>query len=166
MKDFWITAWPLSTYYAAYIDLRKSLPHKNESGVMENHPGYPYWIPEQRYLANINDYIDVISNIEYDEFIIDDPFLKKPLIKFGVEKGKSGIYDGKLGNGMIFLQYTKDLLAYRKRDDGLLGIESISGKLDTRLSIAENLKKKGLFPDHIKKTNKKNANFSSLGELK
>lgn len=166
MKDItWTTMWPLSRYYAAYIDLKKSVPHKNELGIVENRPGYPYWIPEQRYLANVNDYLDVISNIKHDEFIFNDPISQKPLLKFWVEKGKSAIYDGKLGNGMIFLQYNIDeLLAIRKRDDGLLGIQSIH--IDTRLSIAENLKKPGLFPRGIKTTNKHDANFSNLVKLK
>ncbi len=57
-KITWIIAWPLSSYYAAYIDLKKSLPHRNAQGIMENLPGYPYWIPEQRYLANERDYIE------------------------------------------------------------------------------------------------------------
>lgn len=162
-KD-WIIAWPLSSYWAAYIDPKKSLPHKNEKGFLENSRGLPFWIPEQRYLANENDYINAIVNLDCEVHTVNDPRTGKPLIRFRVEKGKKGVHNGKIGNGMIFLEYTPDLLAYRKRENGLLGIESISG-FDTRLGKAEYLKNPDMFPAHIRRTNDKEANFSQFDTI-
>lgn len=162
-KFSWITVWPIGTYYAAYIDPIKSLPHKTPKNTLENQLSLPFWIPEQRYLANLEDYLDVIKSIKTDEFVFEDPVLKRPLIKYRVEKGKSAIYDGKIGNGMVYLQYSSiDLLAWRKRDDGLLGVESLSGAVDTRLSKSEFMRKPKKFPVIIRKTNKEDANFSKL----
>lgn len=169
-KIIWTYAWPLSRYHAAYIDIKKSLPHMTPEGPMENLNGLPYWIPLQRYLTGFNDYIDAISEIDFDEHIISDPVTNLPLLRFRVEKGKSAIYDGQQGNGMLLLEYTQYLRSYRKRDDGLLGIEGKTKGLDTRLSKAEYLKNPGKFADtfnidDIQKTNSKEANFTNLVEL-
>lgn len=170
IKIVWTRAWPLSRYYAAYIDLKKSLPHKTPEGTMENLLGLPYWIPQQRYLTGIEDYIDAISEIQFDEFTISDPVLNVPLIRFRVEKGKSPIYDSEVGNGMLLFEYTQFLRSYRKREDGLLGIEGKTKGLDTRLGKAEYLKNPDKFADtfnidEIQKTNSQEANFSNLAEL-
>lgn len=159
------TVWPLNSYFASYTDPKKSLPHRGLSGVLENPKGLPYWIPEQRYLADYEDYLSVIEKIDKDEFVIVDPFLDRPIIKYWVEKGKSGVYDGIPGNGMIDFQYTEDLMSYRKREDGLLGIESIS-HLDTRLSRSEYLKSPTKYPLGISKTTPDQANFSNLDKIK
>lgn len=152
-------AYPLNTYFAAYCDPRKSLPHKTEAGLIENPRGLAFWTPEQRYIANIEDYLDLISQLDLVEHEIKDPESQMVLIKFFVEKGKSGVWNGKIGNGMIAMQYTEHLMAYRKRDDGLLGLESNSGLLDTRLSKSEKLKKPNVFPSIVPTTNTLEANF-------
>ena len=162
----WIEVKALSSYFAAYVDQKKSLPHRGENGLIENPRALPFWIPEQRYLADLNDYKDQISKLKLVEHIVNDPFLNRPIIKFYVEKGRSAIYDGKLGNGMILLQYTADLMAYRKREDGTLGLESISGLLDTRLSVAEAIKYPKKFPKNVRKTTKEEANFSNFDKIK
>ena len=103
-KTQWITAWPLSSYWAAYIDPKKSLPHKNEKGFLENQRGLPFWVPLQRYLANVNDYLDCISELKLVEHVIEDPYTGKPLLRFKTEKGQKGIYHpDKFGSGMILL---------------------------------------------------------------
>lgn len=162
----WITAWPLSSYWAAYIDPKKSLPHKNEKGFIENPKGLPFWIPEQRYLTNVADYIDVLAELKLVEHVINDPKTGRPLIRFKTEKGKKAIHSGVLGHGMILLEYTPDLLAYRKRENGILGIESISG-FDTRLGKAEYMKNPDKFPSHVelRKTNDREANFSEFDTI-
>lgn len=159
----WTYAWPLSGYYAAYCDPIKSLPHKGPSGVVENPQGLPFWTPLQRYLVSYEDYLDVISEMDLEEFIIEDPVLDQPLAKFYVENGKSAIWDGNVGNGMINFQYNLPaLLSYRKRSDGLLGLESISGVFDTRLSNREYLAKPELYPKNVRRTTTDDANFSTL----
>ena len=161
----WTYAWPLSSYYCAYIDPVKSLPHQTPAGTIENPKGLPFWVPLQRYLANIEDYLDVISQMDLVEYTVNDPSTGDPLISFMVEKGKSAIWDGNLGNGMIAFKYNLPLLmSYRKRDDGLLGLETLSRSIDTRLSISEDLKKPGVFPPNVPKTNTEDANFSNLGD--
>ena len=161
----WTYAWPLSSYYCAYIDPVKSLPHQTPAGTIENPKGLPFWIPLQRYLANIEDYLDVISQMDLVEHTINDPVSDEPLISFMVENGKTATWNGELGNGMFALKYNLPLLmSYRKRDDGLLGLETLSRSIDTRLSISEDLKKPGVFPANLPKTNTEDANFSNLGD--
>jgi hypothetical protein len=63
---------------------------------------------------------------------------------------------------MIDLQYSPELWAYRKRADGLLGIESFGA--DTRLSDEEKIKNPDKYPLKVVATSKEEANFSSLTE--
>lgn len=159
--DRWVYARPISTYYAAYIDQAKSKPYQNALGIVENLSGLPFWIPTQEFLTSFDKYLEKVGELQLVEHIVYDPFMGVPLIKFFVEEGKSGIWDGKVGNGMIAMQYTDHLMAYRKREDGLLGLESISGMVDTRLSVVEALKYPDRFPPAVKKTTKTQANFGS-----
>jgi len=159
----WTYAKPLTTYYAAFIDPVKSVPHQLPGGI-ENMKGLPFWIPTQEYLVNYDKYLEKVGELDLVEHIVYDPFLEKPLVKFFTVNGKSGVWDKKhpeSGNGMLALQFSKYLTAYRMRQDGLLGLESLSGMVDTRLSLAEALKKPEMFPANVKRTNKIQANFSS-----
>lgn len=158
----WMYAKPLSTYYAAFVDPRKSVPHQTPSGI-ENVKGLPFWTPTQEYLVNFEAYLDKVGELNLVEHVVFDPFIGEPLIKFYVVDGKQGIWDKKpeSGNGMVALQYTEHLMSYRMRQDGLLGLESISGKVDTRLSKAEALKTPDLFPAYVNKTTKTQAKFGS-----
>jgi hypothetical protein len=152
-------AWPLSSYYSAYVDLKKSVPHLVK-GKLENPKGLAYWIPLQRYLVDLNDYLEVIKELQLDKHDVFDPETKKLVVRFCTVKGKSGIFDGKEGNGIVDLQYSQQLLAYRKRKDGLMGIESPS--IDTRLSVKEKEKHPDKYPLRVKGTDSKEANFSSF----
>lgn len=158
----WTQAYPLSTYFAAYIDPVKSKPYIGSDGRLQNTLGLSYWIPAQRYIADLEDYQRLYSELELIEFVVNDPVIEKPLIKYYVEKGKKGVFDGQAGNGMIALQYTQFLMAYRKREDGLLGLESVSGQVDTRLSKFEMEKYPGVFPKHTKTTSAKEAHYGSV----
>ena len=153
-------AWPLHTYYAAYIDFKKSVPHLVK-GEVENPRGLPYWKPLGRYLVSVEDYLNVIEDFDLEEHVIIDEHTGNELIRFFVEKGKSAIYDGKEGNGMFAMKYTPSLMAYRKRKDGLLGLEAVGGFVDTRLSIDEKQKHPDKYPINVRATDKDEANFNS-----
>lgn len=153
-------AWPLNTYYAAYIDPAKSVPYV-KNGELMNPKSLPYWKPKKRYLADIKDYLEVIEELELEEHIIRDENTDNELIRFYTEKGKSAIWDGKEGNGMIAMKYTPSLIAYRKRKDGLIGLEAVGGFVDTRLSVDEKTKHPDKYPMNVRATDKDEANFNS-----
>jgi hypothetical protein len=158
-------AYPLSTYYSAYIDPKKSVPHYDK-GKLVNEKGLAWWIPEERYLVDLDDYLKAIEELKLETYEIINPASNKTLAEFEVVKGKSAIWDGEEGNGMVAFRYSSELLAYRRREDGLLGLEAIGGLVDTRLSKKEKEKFPGRFPADIKATTPQEANFSSLKTIK
>lgn len=148
-------AWPLNTYFASNLDNKKSNPHI-KNGKMQNPKGLPYWKPKKRYLVNIEDYLNVIKDLDLEEHTIVDQNTGNILIKFFVEKGKSGIKDG-----MIAMKYSRYLMSYIKRKDGLLGLEAVGGFIDTRLSVEEKTKHPDKYPIMVRGTDSEEANFNS-----
>lgn len=153
-------AYPLTTYYSAYVDQKKSVPYIDKSGQLQNPRGLAFWTLENRYLENIDDYLNVIKKLELELHEVNDPKTEKLICKFYTVKGKSGVWDGKEGNGMVDFQYTNQLWAYRKRKDGLLGIEGFG--VDTRLGEDEKKAHPDRYPLEVRGTNKLEANFSSI----
>ncbi len=156
-----LTYAPLNHYFAAYLDPVKSLPHIVD-GRLENPRGLGFWIPGQRYIANMQDYLGLIANLEMTEHVVTDPNDGEILLKFFVANGRTARWTGEVGDGMIALQYIlPKVVSLRKREDGLLGIETVEQLIDTRLSVAEKLQKPELFPGNEPTTTSDVANFSS-----
>ena len=134
-------AFPPQSYHCRYIDLNKSKPHIDEAGKLANRNGLPFWKPANRYIVDVNDFVNLLGNFELDEYVVKCKVCGLELATYFVEKNTVGSEDGILG-----LKYTQHLLAYRPRMDGLLGLECICGLVDTRLSTKGKLRYPGRFP--------------------
>lgn len=58
---------------------------------------------------------------------------------------------------IVDFRYTQDLMAYRQRPDGVIGLECICGRNDTRLSKDEKSKNPDMFPEWVVSTDKAEA---------
>jgi len=150
-------AYPPQSYHCRHIDLEKSKPFINTlTGNLENKEGLPFWKPIERYLANLDDFLGQLKNLDLEEYVVKCKSCGLELVTFFVEKNTTGREDGILG-----LKYTQHLLAYRPREDGLLGLECVCGYGDTRLSTEEKLKYPDKFPDNVLSTSEDEAHFNN-----
>lgn len=153
----WTLAYPPQSYRCRYIDLNKSKPYINSVGGMENRLGLPYWIKAERHIANQDDFIDLVGKLDTDQFTLSCKHCGLVLAKFLIEKNTKGSEDG-----ILKLEYTQHLLAYRPREDGLLGFECICGFGDTRLGSQEKLRYPLNFPKHARSSGYNEAKFNNV----
>lgn len=156
----YVYAYPPQTFNSRYVDHKKSMPYVDSLGVMRNKERLPYWKPEERYIANLEDYRNLLSEIDTEEHVVYCKYCGLELVKFLTEKGMSGVEDGILG-----LQYTQSLMSYRPREDGTLGLECVCGQTDTRLSTQEKIKYPQKFSGVMKTSNKEEATFNNKNSL-
>lgn len=150
-------AYPPQSYFCRYVDLNKSKPFVDPStGKLENKDNLPFWIPADRHLKDLRDFLNQLQNLELDEYVVRCSFCGLELATYFVEKGTNGRKDGILG-----LKYTQHLLAYRPREDGLLGLECVCGLGDTRLSEYEKSKYPFKFPEKAPSTKEEEAHFNT-----
>ena len=153
-------AYPPQSFNSRHIDSYKSKPYVDSLGVMRNKERLPYWKPAERYIANLEDYQNLLDSLQTDEHTIYCQYCGLELVSFLTEKGMVGLQDGILG-----LKYTQHLMAYRPREDGALGLECICGQTDTRLSTQEKIKYPQKFSGVLKTSSKEEATFNNKNSL-
>lgn len=153
-------AYPPQSFNSRHVDSDKSLPHFDSSGIMVNKERLPYWKPAERFIVNLEDYQNLLRQIETEEHTVYCKYCGLELIKFLTEKGMVGLEDGILG-----LRYTQHLMSYRPRTDGALGLECVCGETDTRISEAEKKAQPEKYANVVKTTTKEEAIFNSKDSL-
>lgn len=156
-KLVWNLAYPPQSYACKYVDLNKSKPYISPSGALENRLGLPYWIKAERHIANSQDFVNLVSQLETDEFLVKCNKCGLTLARYLIEKNTTGADDG-----IMKLEYTQHLMAYRPREDGLLGLECICGLADTRLATQEKLKNPLKFPAGVRSSSYNEAKFNNI----
>lgn len=122
--------------------MKKSLPYWNKKG-------------NESYVGTHEELQEKLKDLNLIDFAVSCKNCKRELVKFSVEDGKKGRIDGILG-----LRYSQHLMAYRPREDGLLGLECVCGFSDTRLSTMEKEKYPGKFPTTILHSGENKARFN------
>lgn len=159
-----VWAWPPITFKSAKIDLVRSQPHV-QNGKLQNPKGFPLWrtnpSDQGTYLKDISEYREKIAELQTDYHVVFCNACSRQLVGFFVEKGKKG-RDG----GILGLHYIEgNLLAYRPREDGLLGLECICGHGDTRVSDVEREREPKKYPDYVPSTDETKARFNTKKAL-
>lgn len=104
-------------------------------------------------------YDEAFGDLECDYYVVKTKVGEKIVCVFSIEKETDGIQDGIVG-----FWYTENLLAVRKRADGLIGLEAIDVNADTRLSTSDRIMNNLMFPENVPDSNKEDADFGSGGK--
>jgi hypothetical protein len=159
MKLTW--AYPPQSYLCPFIDLNKSKPYLDDIGVLQNKESLPFWSATNTLIRDVEHFKALIAGINKIEYKVNCSHCKRELVRFWVEEGKKGRTAGIIG-----LRFTKHLLSYRPRADGLLGLECICGLGDTRLSSIEKIRNPDLYPDRVPYCSSDEARFNDGKKFK
>jgi hypothetical protein len=156
-KLVWTKAWPVQTYSFNKLNMNKSSVHVGKNGVLENPHNLPYlevgeW---SGYATNATEYFAIIEQQQTNSHTIGCSNCDRVLVRYKVLKNEVG-----RENGIVALEHTQHLMAYRRREDGLLGLECVCGLTDTRLSTQEKIKYPNRFPIGAKSTDAEKARFN------
>lgn len=140
-----------------YFDKKKSYGHL-ENEKLVNEQNKVFCQIADRYIEQEDKCFGIKNNHETYQLTCDN--CGKILAEFSVEEGKKG---SKVG--LMNFIYTEHLFAYRKRADGLIGLECSCGDTDTRLSETDVERYPDKFPKEIKTSNFEGGKFNEKSDL-